>query len=170
MQVPLAVVGWVGELKSSQPSFSILRMVVVPRPVQETMSVLASAIKRSERSYRGCNCLKNSVSSYAPRRGPGVGGISPVINVNERLGDLKEVATASMYPVNTEWVRPVSSADGSLPTQMPPAACLSSGDVGEVMAFLKEIRLNCRGIGGHADEDFVSARAMMSVWSSRVVS
>ena len=92
----------------------------------------------------------------------------PVTRVNERLADLNVVATASMYPVNTEYVRPVSTTDGSLPTQMPPAACLSSCDAGALRAFLKEIRLKLCGVVGLVD--FVSTRAIMSVLSSRVVS
>ena len=92
----------------------------------------------------------------------------PVTMVNERVADLKDVATASMYPMNVECVRPVSVADGSLPTQMPPAACLSSRAEGSVRAFLKEVRL--KSVGGSGDVDFVSTRAMMSALSSRVVS
>ena len=144
-------------------------MVVVPRPVQETMSVLASAMNSRERSYRVRSCLKNSLSSYVPRSlDCEIGGMYPVTRVNERFEDLKKVATASIYPVNTKCVRPVSSTVGSLPTQMPPAAYLSSCDAGAVRAFLKEMRLKLCGVRG--DVDFVSTRAIMSVLSSRVVS
>ena len=88
--------GCVGELSSSQPSSSILRIVAVPLPVHEAMSVLASATNRRGWPYRGRSWLKNSVSLYVPRIVEGLGGIYAVISVNVQLGDLNRVATASM--------------------------------------------------------------------------
>ena len=63
----------------------------------------------------------------------------PVIRVNAKAGDFREVAVASMKPENILVVRHVRSGDGSLPTQMPPAACLALCEVGCMMAGLKEI-------------------------------
>ncbi len=92
-----------------------------------------------------------------------------MISVNDKLEDLKVVATASMYPVNTKFVRPVSSAEGVLPTQMPPLACilLVCCDL-LITGFLKDMRL--KPSGAAAEGDFVSTRAMTSVLSSRVIS
>ena len=71
--------------------------------------------------------------------------------------------------MKTEFVRPVRSAEGVLPTHMPPLAVilLVCCDL-LIIGFLKDMRL--KPSGAAANGDFVSTRAMMSVLSSRVVS
>ena len=148
-------------------------MVLVPRPVHVAMSVLASAMNISGLSYKALSCVKNSSSLYWPQPRSAVacqlGGMYAMIKVKEKLGDLSEVAVASMRPVNTFVVRPVRSGEGVLPTQIPPAACLSLCEIGLTIAGLKEIVLK-PAPGGAGEGALVSTRARMSTLSSCDVS
>jgi len=148
-------------------------MVLVPRPVHVAMSVLASAMNISGLSYKALSCVKNSSSLYWPPPRSAVacqlGGMYAMIKVKEKLGDLSEVAVASMRPVNTFVVRPVRSGEGVLPTQIPPAACLSLCVTGLTIAGLKEIVLK-PAPGGAGKGALVSTRARMSTLSSCDVS
>ena len=83
-----------------------------------------------------------------------------------KWGDVKEVAVASMYPVNVSKERPVRSDDGTFPTQMPPA---TSREVNPERAEREEMTLK-PGAGGEDEVIFVSTRDMMSSLRSRDVS
>ena len=163
-------VGMSEGLRISHPSFKSWRRVLAPLPVMLDMFAFISAnITRGWRPlYRLRICFKKVRSSNLPRNGEFErGGTYAVTRVKERCEDLIVVAVASINPSKVRVWRAVTSGDGDLPTQMPPAMLRMPAVVRTRDGRCEHV-LNV-GMGGAVDGVLISARAMMSSFSSSAV-
>ena len=167
-------VGMSEGLRISHPSFKSWRRVLAPLPVMlEMLAFMSASMTRGWRLpalslYKLRSCFKKVWSSNLPRNGElERGGTYAVTRVKERCKDLIVVAVASMNPSKVRVWRAVTSGDGDLPTQMPPAM-LRVPAVVRTRDGRYEHVLNV-GMGGAANGVLISARAIMSSFSSSAV-